>query len=63
VLLVLVSAGHSKTRLEGKVRLGRVVSRTVIVCTAVCTFPQASVAVHKRLITLVPPQLLLTLSL
>src|SRR5258707_1055919 len=63
VLLVLVSAGHSSVRLAGAVIEGGVISRTVIVCTALALLPQASVAVQVRAMTLVPPQLLVTASL
>ena len=38
-------------------------SRTVRVCTRMVLLPQASVAVQVREMILVPPQLLLTLSL
>jgi hypothetical protein len=47
----------------GKVKDGGVVSTTVIVCNAVATFPQPSVALHVRVMIFVPPQLLLTESL
>src|SRR5260221_9060893 len=63
VTLVRVSAGQSSVRLVGAVMVGGVISRTVMVCKAVALLPHASVAVHERLITLVPPQLLLTTSL
>ena len=62
-LLVLMSAGHSSTTLAGQIIAGGVVSRTVRVCTALVLLPQASVAVQRREMILVPPQLLLTLSL
>src|SRR5215469_4579842 len=63
VALVLVLAGHSRTRSGGQVRVGLVVSRTVIVWTQLELLPQASVAVQVRAMTLVAPQLLLTESL
>jgi hypothetical protein len=63
VLLVVVSAGHSKTTLGGQLSDGRVVSRTVIFWTQLATFPQASVAVHVLLIILVTPQVFVTMSL
>src|SRR5205809_653551 len=63
VRLVLVSAGHSKTRLVGAVMLGGVESCTVIVWIALALLPQVSVASQVREMTLVPPQLLLTTSL
>ena len=46
--------------LAGRINDGGVVSITVIVCIAVDTLPQASLALHVRLIIFVPPQLLLT---
>src|SRR2546421_12671855 len=63
VTFVVVTAGHSKTRFVGAVTLGGVMSRTVIVCTALLLLPHWSVTVHVLEITFVPPQLLLTLSL
>src|SRR6266853_2924533 len=57
---VLVSAGHSSTRSGGHVIVGLVVSRTVIICTALVVLPQASAAVQVRAITFVPLQLLVT---
>src|SRR5436190_8484125 len=48
--------------LAGAVMVGRVVSCTVIFCTALALLPHASVAVQVRVITLVPPQLLTTAS-
>src|ERR1051326_7794250 len=52
VTFVLVSvAGHSSTTLDTE-RVGGVVSRTVIRCTQVLVFPQSSVAVQVRSITL-----------
>ena len=38
-------------------------SRTVMVCTPLVLLPQESVAVQRRLITRVPPQALVTVSL
>jgi len=46
--LVLVSAGHSKTRSGGQVTTGLVISRTVMVCKQLVLLPQASVAVQVR---------------
>jgi len=43
--------------------VGGVVSRTVMVCTQRLLLPQASVAVQVREIILLPPQVLVTLSL
>src|ERR1051325_1400422 len=63
VLLVLVSAGHSKVASGGMASEGAAVSRTVIVWTRWTLLPQASVAVHRRAITFVPPQLLVVVSL
>src|SRR5437899_1055472 len=63
VALVPVSAGQSKVRLTGAVMVGGVTSRTVMVCKAEAVLPQPSVASQVRLITFVPPQLLLTASL
>ena len=63
VALVVVIAGHSSTRLAGAVMVGGVVSRTVIVWTALVLLPQASVAVQVRAITFVAPQLVVTRSL
>src|SRR5207247_5790800 len=63
VTFVVVLAGQSRVILVGQIRLGRVVSRTVMVCTQLLLLPQASVAVQVRAITLVPPQLLVTESL
>src|SRR5437899_406404 len=62
VALVRISAGHSRARFCGQWMTGAVVSTTVIVWTPFVLFPQASVAVQVRLITLVPPQLLFTAS-
>lgn len=61
--LVLVSAGHSNTTSLGHVIVGLVVSCTVMSWTLVVELPQASMAVHVRVITLVAPQLLDTESL
>ena len=47
-LLVLISAGHSSTTLAGQMMAGGVVSRTVMVCTALVLLPQSSVAVQVR---------------
>src|SRR5947208_2914493 len=63
VTFVRVSPGHWSTRLAGSRRAGGVVSRTVIVCTQLALLLQPSVAVQRRHTTLVPPQLLLLLSL
>src|SRR6266699_6261359 len=63
VALVLVLAGHSSTRLGGQLIVGGVVSCTVMVWTQLLLLPHWSVAVQVRVITLVPPQLLLTESL
>src|SRR5215472_6178259 len=63
VLLVVVSAGHSSVRLVGAAMVGGVVSRTVMVCTALAALPQASVAVQVRAMILLPPQVLVTASL
>src|ERR1043166_8586785 len=62
VALVVVIAGQSRTRLVGAEMLGGVVSRTVMVCTALVVFPHWSVAVQVRAITLVLPQLVVTTS-
>jgi len=63
VVFVLVSAGQSKTRSAGQIRLGLVLSTTVIVWTQLELFPQPSVAVQVRAITFVPAQLFVTESL
>ena len=63
VTLVLVLAGHSRTRLGGQVIVGGLVSRTVMVCTTLVLRPESSVAVQVREMTFEPPQLLLTTSL
>src|ERR1043166_2144329 len=62
VALVVVIAGQSRTRLVGAEMLGGVVSRTVMVCTALVVFPHWSVAVQARAITLVLPHLVFTTS-
>ena len=61
--LVPVLAGHSSTTLVGIVSVGGVVSRTVMVWTALVLLPHWSVTVQVRQIVSVPPQLLLTTSL
>src|SRR5207249_2889348 len=48
VALVRRSAPHSSTRFGGQVRVGLMVSRTVIVWVQLMLFPQASVAVQVR---------------
>ena len=48
---------------EARLSIGGVVSRTVMVCTALVLLPHTSVAVQRRETTLAPPQMLLTLSL
>jgi hypothetical protein len=58
-----MSAGHSSVTLAGGVIVGGVVSRTVIIWTALAALPQPSVAVQVRVMTLVPPQLLVRASL
>src|SRR5438045_6629111 len=63
VTFVRVSPGHSRTRFVGRVKAGGVVSRTVIVCTPLVLLPQESVAVQRRVISRVPPQALVTVSL
>src|SRR5437879_2933820 len=63
VTLVRVSAGQSRVRLGGAVIVGGATSRTVMVCTALALLPQASAAVQVRVMTLEPPQLLVTASL
>jgi hypothetical protein len=47
----------------GNVSAGGVVSRKVILCKQLVLLPQASVAVHSREMTPLPPQILLTESL
>src|SRR3954451_2153548 len=63
VALVEVSAGHSSDRFAGALMLGGVVSRTVIVWTALTLLPHWSEAVQVRATTRVPPQLAVTTSL
>src|SRR6266571_3475324 len=63
VTLVLVLAGHSRTRSGGQVIVGGVVSRTVMVWTALRLLPHWSVALQVREMILALPQLLLTESL
>src|SRR5438477_10225775 len=63
VLLVLVSAGQSRTTSAGRVRTGLVLLRTVMVWTQLRLLPPSSIAVHVRAMTLAPAQLLLTESL
>src|SRR5260370_28018192 len=63
VLLVVVSAGHSRTMLVGMTSEGRVVSRTAMVCTQDTELPHPSAAVQVRKIVNVLPQLLLTTAL
>src|SRR5215216_127969 len=60
VLLVVVTAGHSKVKLAGRINAGGIVSRTVIVCVALVLLPQVSVAVHLRAMTFVFRQLVVT---
>jgi hypothetical protein len=55
VVAGLVSPLHSTVAASGKVRLGAVVSTTVIVWAPLVLFPQASVADQVRVITLVLP--------
>jgi len=47
----------------GQVIVGGMVSRIVMVWTQLVLLPQASIAVQVREMTLLPPQVLLTLSL
>src|SRR5215216_1113992 len=63
VLLVVVLAGHSSVKLAGRIKLGGMVSRTVMVCVALVLLPHASVAVHLRAMTLVLRQLVVITSL
>src|SRR5260370_23311202 len=63
VLLVVLSAGHSRTMLVGMTSEGRVVSRTAMVCTQDTELPHPSAAVQVRKIVNVLPQLLLTTAL
>src|SRR5512137_1562204 len=62
VTFVRVSPGHSSTRFAGNRSAGGVVSRTVIVCSALVALPQASATVQVRKIILLPPQKLVTRS-
>ena len=55
VLFVEIFAGHSSVRLAGQVTTGGVVSRTVIVWVQLDALPQASKAVHRRLMVYAPP--------
>ncbi len=63
VTFVRVSPGHWSTRFAGSLNAGGVVSRTVMVCAQLALLPQASVAVQVRVMTPLPPQILLTESL
>src|SRR5206468_425109 len=56
VIFVRVSPGHSRTTFAGSASAGRVVSRTVIVCTQLLELPPASVAFQVRVMTPVLPQ-------
>ena len=58
VTLVRVSPGHCWTTLAGSLNEGGVVSRSVMVWTALELLPQPSVAFQVRLMTPLPPQLL-----
>src|SRR5437867_4083466 len=60
VALVVVIAGHSRTRSGGQVILGPLMSRTVIICTQLTLLLQPSVAVQVRAMTLVAPHLFVT---
>ena len=60
---VRVSPGHWSTRFAGSLSAGGVVSTTVMLWRALALLPHWSVALQVRVITLVPPQLLLTESL
>src|SRR2546428_277610 len=62
VTLVVVGCEHSTIRLVGMVSAGGVVSRTIIVCVQLALLPQASVAVQRRAMVLVLPQLLVVKS-
>src|SRR5882724_11821556 len=57
VLFVVVTAGHSSVKLAGKISVGGMVSRTVIVWMPFVVLPQASLAVQVRAMTLVLAQL------
>src|SRR5947207_2515379 len=59
VALVLMSAGHSSTRSDGQLRVGLMVSRTVIVWVQLALLPQPSVAVQVRRMLPLPVQLAL----
>src|SRR3954465_13891269 len=48
VLLVVVTAGHSRVRSGGTINIGRVVSRTVMNCVPLVLLPQASTASQVR---------------
>jgi hypothetical protein len=54
---------HSNVTSGGRVIVGGVVSRNVMVWTQLRLLPHWSVAVHRREMTLAPPQMLLTESL
>src|SRR5258705_4888028 len=62
VLLVLISAGHSRILLAGQVMVGGVVSWTVMVWTQLARLPHWSIAAQVREMTLVFPQLVVTAS-
>src|SRR6266540_1567963 len=63
VALGVVFAGHWSVKLVGAVILGGMMSRTVMVWSALRLLPHWSVAVHVRAMTLVLPQLVVTTSL
>jgi hypothetical protein len=63
VTFVRVSPGHWSTRFAGSLNDGGVISRIVIVWSALALLPQPSVAFHVREMVLVPPQALVTTSL
>src|SRR5262249_37621189 len=63
VVLGLISEVNGTVTSAGRVIVGAVVSRRVMVCTASALLPQASVAVQLRVMTLAPPQVLATTSL
>ena len=63
VLLVVMSAVHSRTLLAGQAMVGGVLSRTVMVWMQLAWLPHWSVAVQVREIALALPQVLLTESL
>src|SRR5437773_2505219 len=54
---------HSTVLLPTQVMTGLVVSTTVMVCTPLVLLPRESVAVQRRVITRVPPQALVIVSL